>query len=124
MEIILGKSNFFDTISDSPQKIEYYCGAHDFGYAEEHYFGNPGHYQSYILASNQCGTGTPNHEIACEVNSLQKSPTPVSPKSEELKKIRKTAIINTYAITAPLVDIEDVCFGIGPTYNQVRVLDK
>jgi len=122
VEVVLGKSNFFAAISDPPEKIDYYCGAHNFGYDEEHYFGNPGNYQSYIFANNQAGI--PGSTIACAINSLQNSPTPISPDRPELKELRKKAIINTYAVTAPQVDIENLCFGIGPTYDQVRVLGK
>lgn len=129
-EIVLGKSHFSDIECG---KITSLWGAHDFHYDEEFYFGNPGNYQSFFFALNESGYPGIEHEdddnfaFPIEIES-----TKPSCDDGAVQKFRKKAIINTYAVTAPYVGFSEesdeeatsLGFGIGPNYNQVRILPR
>jgi len=121
-KVTLGKTRFLEAVSNPPEKIDYSCGAHNYEYSEEHYFGNPSNYQYFILANNQAGI--PSSDTACKLQNSQSSPNPIPPDSKEAQNARRDGLINTFSVTAPFVSMQDLCFNIGPSYNQVRVLDK
>jgi hypothetical protein len=49
MQIRLGRTHFSD-LADQPSGVRGWIGARRGGYAESYYYGNPGHYQTYIVA--------------------------------------------------------------------------
>jgi hypothetical protein len=56
LDIRLGRTRFSD-VPDEPDGYRIIRGANRFTHAESHYFGNPGNYQTYVLAHNDAGSG-------------------------------------------------------------------
>lgn len=58
LRVELGRSTFgaINSRDDAPE-VAYAEGNRRVGYAQRYYFGNPGHYQHYVLAFNTAGAG-------------------------------------------------------------------
>lgn len=117
IDLKLGKSTF-EVVDDKPEKIELYCGARRGGYSEEYYFGNPGNYQTYIFSLNDINGGFP--QMCLEDVGTNN----VSLENEEVRKLRKEQVINTFTITSPGISGKDLLFGQGPDMDQVRILNR
>lgn len=52
-KIRLGWTRF--SVLEEPNAWRSFCGAHNFGYIEEHYFGNPGEYQTWMCGVSDVG---------------------------------------------------------------------
>jgi hypothetical protein len=108
----LGKSKFAEFGDCEPARSSF-LGARRFGYAEAHYFGNPGLYQHYLLAYNDAGA-------ASEVIA-----PPQGDDESEWTAYRVAASPNTYAVAAAtLTDPFDGGGPLGVDLDQVRVLPK
>ena len=125
IKVKLGKTKFYEIDGVSfgdPESIDSRLGVHDWFYSEEHYFGNPGNYQSYFFSVNQAGYGNEFYPPAI------KDQRDNTVKNPEIIDFRKNAIINTYTITVPMVNSKTLGLSnnenylLGPDYNQVRVL--
>lgn len=102
--------------------FDYEMGLHDFNYFERYYLANPGNYQTVYVGINQSGYFNYNDTM------VDKPSWELS--SDDLIKIRKNNLINTYAITVPSyfnfeVDDQDPAFrrGLGVNYNDVRIFN-
>ena len=132
-KIILGETTYLGLADFSdPNEIFSYVGAHNYHYTEGYYFGNPGKYQTFIFSTNESGYNKEDHTDLLPLNSND-----ATISNSKIKEFRSEETINTYTVTAPLVDKEDLNlrgyifynydnddgFLLGPSYNQVRVLD-
>lgn len=101
-------------------------GARRVNYWERHYYGNPGHYQTYIFAVSDAGIDTPNAPMQ---GLFAERPDPrwncdggVLP-GEEVDAYRRLARINTICILGPALIAEDYPLTIGADADAVRTLD-
>jgi hypothetical protein len=127
-QIQLGVSTF-STISNRPEYIIGWVGAHDFSYYETHYLGNPGHYQNFGFGLNESGylpkelrdyisviTGNPQYHSGKSIQAEEEFST--------LRDFRSKMIFNTYAVSIPFKKIKDLAgSSLGVSYYQVRTLN-
>jgi hypothetical protein len=57
----LGRTRF--SALDTPDSWESFCGAHNYGYVEQHYFGNPGGYQTWYCGVSASGIRNTSHHL-------------------------------------------------------------
>lgn len=127
--IRLGKTSF-SAFDEEPTRISPQVGARRFGYAETYYFGNPGMYQTYMLALNDAGPikfdDLPDFAelfgfdgIAAE--EMQGEQAAIFLKSHQGARFRESARPNTYGVVGPMM--EHVPTGWpGADLDVVRVL--
>jgi hypothetical protein len=92
----------FAEITEQPLRTHSCIGARRIRYSERYYFGNPGAYQTYLLAYNDAGVG--------ELNT-----------TGEL--IARSTVINTFGVEGPHGDDQENDHWNGPDVDQIRVLD-
>lgn len=78
-----------------PAKTTVSIGARRFHVSDEHYFGNPGAYQKYLLAYNDQGVGL----CVADTASTDAASHPSSPDPLESARVRAGATANTLADT-------------------------
>ena len=120
-ELVLGLHSF-EAVSDEPVSADFFVSPHTWGYAEQHYMGNPGYYQTYVLGyNNSSDAGSFETEYLSE-NGLdadkQGSAIPVS----ALGEFRKHSILNTITTVGPHIDWADYGSPRGPERDTLRVL--
>jgi hypothetical protein len=119
--IKLGKSTFseVDDLWKHDAKITSGLGNRRMCYREEHYFGNPGLYQTYIFGMNDAGYIDSGDPSILNMGITKTS----DPRVEEF---RKTAVINTYTIIAPFVNPDEleITTWLGPDLDQVRIINR
>ncbi|MET8184041.1 ETEC_3214 domain-containing protein [Streptomyces sp. NPDC005336] len=88
-------------------------GARRFSYAEQHFFGNPGGYRTWVVGVSD--TGVPA-EAPIDCSSWG---------PEELAAYRERAIINSVLVTGSTpIDLSTVMpYGIAPDHDRVRLLE-
>jgi acetyltransferase-like isoleucine patch superfamily enzyme len=128
--IRLAKSIF--TELDAPQRVDAWLGARRFAYSEQHWLGNPGHYQTYVFAVNDAGVVI--GELGRLLNRLMESERIQSPERtwqfdpgddriqtmHALMNFRKGVRINTYVVVGPNVTPDQV--PLGPDADVIRTL--
>ena len=134
----LGKTTFFELEKNGfgkPTSVSGGIGNRRFFYGEEYYFGNPGNYQYYYFSLNDAGyiKYSEGDDWSLPLIDEQGKVKLENPKTENF---RKNQIINTFTITDPLVNTNDVCFSgfaednsekcfyLGPDLDQVRILKE
>lgn len=119
LEIRLGRTRFVEIESFAkPERIRSTLGARRFYYYEEYYFGNPAKYQTFLFGIGDAGYSHRDHPgIPALLSEGIDDPA--------IREFRQDAVINTYAITAPLLIPEDLLkgFWFGADHDQVRVID-
>ncbi|MFB9457412.1 ETEC_3214 domain-containing protein [Streptomyces antimycoticus] len=87
-------------------------GARRFSYAEEHFFGNPGGYQTWVVGVNDAGAPA-EPPVGCD-----------SWEPGELAAYRERAVINSVLVSGSVpIDLSTVLpYGIAPDYDRVRLL--
>lgn len=133
LDIRLGHTLFKD-IGHEPDGYRIWWGANRFIHAESHFFGNPGNYQTYVLARNDAGTGqisvtsTDPHAGKWETGRLQQA-ADARPSWDQppcwVKKARARTAINTILIcrhSGPNQPIPLSLKFIGVDNGTVRVL--
>jgi hypothetical protein len=63
VEIALGRTTFAEVPGELCAGVSSWLGARRYTYAEAYYFGNPGFYQTWVLASNQAGPTAPGERL-------------------------------------------------------------
>ncbi len=124
-------------MAQRPDGVRAYIGARRFQYVEAYYFGNPGLYQTYLLAMNDAGDmkfpeldllalfpgpetslgrlGEPGPETEGEMENFLGRP--------DVAAFRRQATPNTYAVLGPQADARAALpTWIGPNLDQVRTL--
>ncbi|MFD5092784.1 caspase domain-containing protein [Amycolatopsis thailandensis] len=56
LDVDLAQANF-GSVDETPEGVRLIIGANRFGYTESFYFGNPGHYQTFLLSYNDAAAG-------------------------------------------------------------------
>ena len=118
-KIRLGRTRFAELESFAkPQSITSNIAARRFYYYEEYYFGNPGKYQTFLLGigdAGYCHRDHPGIPVVCG-EAIGNS---------AVREFRQNAVINTYAVSAPLLIAKDLLkgFWFGANRDQVRVVD-
>lgn len=106
----------FDQIPQDPDYTLVDMGARRFIYYEMYYFGNEGNYQSYFFGVNDAGTITKLGNLDFNTNTFDTH-------NEEIQSFRKNTTINTFFVTVPLFDNQQLkSVWIGPNLDQIRVL--
>ena len=126
LNVELGKTRFIEL--GEPYEIVSRLGAHDFYYSEKYYFGNPGLYQSYYFTQNEMGyiKNIDSQDFDLEFDDLGVKKEKMKSTDKDITEFRKNFIVNTYTVTAPLVDFDDELFKdiqFGPNKYQVRVIN-
>src|SRR5258708_4505212 len=128
--ITLGKTTFSDLKNDNanlPEFITGCAGAHNVGYYETHYLGNPGDYEDFGFGDNESGYVTNRDLLYSSLPSTLPfcdGTTDISDeKLQQIKELRATEAINTYAVAAPYLSIKDYTSNtLGVNNDQVRIL--
>jgi hypothetical protein len=121
LSLKLGRDSFSDVTPGSGRYVAS-LGARRFGYSEVHYLGNPGRYQTYILALNDGGY-VRAREIGTFLQTLQSVTATKDAKDSALWRLRADAAVNTYGETAPGFDFGSQLAPFGVDKDLVRVLD-
>lgn len=134
LDIRLGRAHFSDVPHD-PDGYRITRGANRHGHAESHYYGNPGNYQTYVLAHNDAGSGpfhiTADDPLAGNWAAGRLSQEPDARPSWEdqpplwVQQAREHTAINTLLIAAPTGGDQPKALTlgwIGADYGTVRVL--
>lgn len=130
-QVRLGKTSFAQ-FGQTPERISGSLGAHNFGYSEIYYLGNPGGYQKYVLAINDAG---PVDHLDVEAFNeilvpgagptfdLDEAAAAALIDSEVGARLRSSSRPNTYCVTALLEHaVLNAWLGVGVDVNAVRVL--
>jgi hypothetical protein len=112
-----------------PDQLSYSVGARRFRYSEWYYFGNPGHYQTYILAINDAGPVRADlahlHEAHGDAGpmtaTLVQDTLNLFVGSREGTQFRTSAKPNTYGVVGPMIET-DATQWPGADLDVVRVL--
>lgn len=136
----LGEFTFADfPMKDDPDGIMGWLGARRFHYAECYYFGNPGLYQTYVLAVNDAGWIDPLTVNVLPIFHgdvlLGSFAGPLGAPStqladflalEEIRTLRRVTKPNTYGVLGPhlgpdqILAMDSLVSSIGPNLDQVR----
>jgi hypothetical protein len=123
-DIRLGSSKF--AALPQPRTVYGFQGVHNYGYVETHWFGNPGAYQHYALASNDAGAPAWQHmdllfpEDAGGLAQWAEWSGDDFPDS--VAKYREHATPNTFTVIGSRFQIEDYRMSYGPEINEVRTI--
>jgi hypothetical protein len=129
--IELGRTRFSDLTFGRAEGIHAWFGAHGGGYGEAYYLANPGHYQTFVFASNDIGDAPLRFNHDDERDDPGAMPTraiatlgwfdapvrkagsstgkPVDDVEDwlalrEIREFRAATVINTYAVIHPEMD--------------------
>jgi len=120
-ELVLGLHTF-EAASDEPISADFFISAHTWGYVEQHYMGNPGYYQTYVLGYNNssfAGTFATEHLSENDRDAVMRGDViPVS----ALGEFRKHSIPNTITTVGFHAEWEDYGSPRGPERDTLRVL--
>jgi len=99
--VTLGENTFAEFAA--PDQIGGFFGANRAAYYEFHYFGNPGNYLHYILASNDSSFMTPWDGVTGAVSLEGMSAALDDPRANEstLAEYRTQTLVNTYGEMSP-----------------------
>jgi hypothetical protein len=125
-EIILGTTTFSQI--PNPTFLTGYRGARIVAYYELHYLGNPGNYKEFAFGFNHAGFHPQGLDFTMFNGINQSSDGNIysSVGKEKIEEFRAKTVMNTYAVSAPSVQIRPFIdlFGrstnLGVDYDQVR----
>ncbi|MDQ4039893.1 MAG: hypothetical protein M3313_16480 [Actinomycetota bacterium] len=121
----LGRTLYSELGSDKPLAASGWAGARHWGYHEVHFFGNPGFYQTYILASNDVSdVGWPSERSdwsAILVISGEDRINVLAPPAA-WDSFRTAAAPNTFCVVGPHVDEQRFTGSVGVEMDVLRVL--
>lgn len=115
---------------DRPRRVCANVAARRYSYWEEHWLGNPGHYQRYIFSVNDIaptkGAMSPLVELSNRGNFTGKEEFDFDEESDAklndplLNEFRAETSPNTYTVIGP--HLETASFPFGPDQDRVRTL--
>jgi len=110
-------SSTFDELGD-PQQAGSWVGAHNLHYFEAFYWGNPGHYQTYVFSVNDAGYGAWATPFGAQAEFHDFSwgfrPSDASYKEMDTwRAVRSGTRINTYTVISPALGLSDYPFADG-----------
>jgi hypothetical protein len=132
----LGRTRFSELDREDPDKqtghhFEASIGARSFRYSEDHYYGNPGYYQTYIFtASSVSGVpdGIANLSGAIQEAGGEEWPDPGrsdQPDWDQMPKaqlFRRQAAVTTFTVLSLGLSVENYPATFGPHGDEVRTL--
>lgn len=125
-QVQLGISKYTD-IPGTPRAAQGCYGANWFAYYETRYYGRPGAYQDFGFGFNTAGYADANSVQAYRglLDTKHNCQGTLSDQEiEQVKVLSADAVFNTYAVSAPNIQITDYAYIIlGVNYDQVRILD-
>jgi len=127
-KVILNKTPFSEWIAESPLTCYRFTGAHEPSYYfEEAYFGNPGHYLTYLVGTNTAGYSSEFIPSGDDGNYFGRTDCNLISKDDRKNFIPNTFIIRGMSFVA--IDIpERMEIGhwtfFGPDQIQVRTLNE
>jgi TIR domain len=126
-QVQLGVSKYSD-IPGRPHSAQGCFGANWFAYYETKYFGRPGAYQDFGFGFNTAGYYDTANGVRAYRGLLSTTHNCHGTLSEqEMESVREliaVEVFNTYAVSAPGVQITDYAYIIlGVNYDQVRILN-
>jgi hypothetical protein len=135
----LNKSSFTD-LASSPLGVRWEVGARRFRVVESYYFGNPGHYQRYLVAYNDAGVGAvhvddkrPPINYGDLMSRPEESMTPndqpiLEDYASTFRADRGGTVVNSFGVMRPSAgDAETELlrqWGLGPDLDYIRVLNS
>jgi hypothetical protein len=102
-QVVLGRTRFGDLIL-TRQSLRAFRGARRFRFEETYYVGNPGGYQTYVLAHTNSGAGVAgDFGTILTGNSERREKRAFEPPQPDpaLDRFRANTVVNTFAVTAP-----------------------
>jgi hypothetical protein len=124
----LPKTSFLDIIAE-PNGRRYLIGANRLGYAESYYLGNPGNYQTYVLAFNDIGAGnfSPLSDVysfsegqLANIDKEEELPSP--PSGDPLFQFREKLKPNTLAVVGADVDMRVIVSYLSVGVDKLDVI--
>jgi hypothetical protein len=136
LKVRLGRTRFADIDPTDPDQFagphfKVHTGARKFSYSEFHSFGNPGHYQSFVLTASSAArtapVGLPFHVI--EEIGGNEWPDPATPRIEpqwdalpRTQEFRRRTVITTYTVIGRELEERNYPSTFGPQGDEVRTL--
>lgn len=119
----LGRAHYREILDGDPGTAYCWAGNHHWGYHEIHYMGNPGFYQTYILASNRASQVGWGREKAMPIPDASEDDL-IDPNNPPAgwEDFRSSTAPNTFCVVAAHRDWNEVMTSIGPMWHSVRVL--
>ena len=125
LDVRLGKDRF--PADHLPQSIEGFRGVRRVGYSEVHYLGNPGHYQHFVLAVNDCA---PTADAPWQVLFPRLSDGDLSWGHDQTERALPAEVLsfransspNTYIVIGPNLRVKDYPGSFGPDGDYVRTI--
>jgi hypothetical protein len=135
----LNKSHFAD-LESMPLGVRWEVGARRFRFVESYYFGNPGHYQRYLVGYNDAGVGAvhvddkrPRINYGDLVPRAEESTPPAQQPffkdySSDFLPERSGTVVNTFGVMrSSCGDAENELlrqWGLGPDGDYIRVINS
>lgn len=145
-EVVLGRTTFSELDGGLSNGLSAWVGARRSSYAEAYYVGNPGYYQTYVVALNDAGVSRPVEgsamaslpeairELGGSEGATFGSFLPSSERRESggamprcwqtrpsVARFRGASPIDTFAVAGPR---QDPASDPGPDLDQVRLLNQ
>lgn len=123
----LGRTRYAKVAIETVQCASAWAGARHWGYHEVHYMGNPGFYQSYVLASNDMTQiGWPKEESGWPQMPLEHGSESLDIHSRPSwwLKFRHDAAPNTFGVIGAHAEVARFTSMIGPEADKLRVLPE
>lgn len=132
----LGRTRFSELDRDDPGEqtghhFKASIGARSFRYSEDHYYGNPGYYQTYVFTASSAGgvpDGITNLGGAIQEAGGEEWPDPDrsdQPDWDQMPKaqaFRRQAAVTTYTVLSLGLSVENYPATFGPHGDEVRTL--
>jgi len=126
-QVTLGISKYSD-IPGRPRSAQGCYGANWFAYYETKYFGRSGAYEDFGFGLNSAGYSTMSSPRAYSglLSTTHNCHGTLSDQEiESVKALSADEVFNTYAVSAPVIQITDYAHIIlGVNYDQVRILNS
>ena len=126
-QVTLGISKYSD-IPGRPRSAQGCYGANWFAYYETKYFGRSGAYEDFGFGLNSAGYSTMSSPRAYSglLSTTHNCHGTLSDQEiESVKDLSADEVFNTYAVSAPVIQITDYAHIIlGVNYDQVRILNS
>lgn len=132
----LGRTRFSELDRGDPDEqtgphFKASIGARSFRYSEDHYYGNPGYYQTYVFTASSCSgvaDGIKNLGGAIQEAGGEEWPDPDRSDQPEwgrmsrAQSFRRQAVVTTYTVLSLGLSVENYPATFGPHGDEVRTL--
>lgn len=132
----LGRTRFAELDRGDPEEFQGHhfraaIGAHNFFYSEDHYYGRPGNYQTFVFTASDAATVPPGiADLAAGIKQAggeewpdrNRHDWPDWEKLTGIQSFRRQAPVTTFTVIRANLRLENYPSGFGPRHDEVRAL--